>query len=188
MRNILATAATLCIFVSCAMNDGDDALDRRRPRWPRHDAAVQKVDAPIATPDAGSGSGSGTESLPGGTVSCYRESSPGAVCTLPAHCCFTNYGATHNGYCDTGTCAWGTIDCDGPEDCASGERCCARAILDSEGSTVGYHMSCSSSACGAPPFGDELCHPNGQACANGGTCVTAYGHQTDLPRSLYLCR
>jgi hypothetical protein len=180
MRNMLATTATLCIFVSCATDDGDDTLDRRRPR---HDAAVKVVDGPVATPDSGSGTGTGT-----GTVSCYRESAPSATCTLPSHCCFTNYGATHNGYCDTGKCAWGTIDCDGPEDCASGERCCARAILDGEGSTVGYRMSCSSSACGSPPLGDELCHPDGQACSNGGSCVTAFGNQRDLPRSLYVCR
>ncbi len=182
MRNYLVIAATLSVFVACA-TEGDDAADRRKPR-PR-DASVSVVDASGSGTDSGSGSGSGSIR---GTVSCYRESAPAAFCTLPTHCCFTNYSAQHNGACDTGPCAWGTIDCDGPEDCGAGQHCCSTSILDGDGSTVGYRMACTANACGAPPLGDELCHPDGPACANGGTCVSAYGNQTDLPRSLHICR
>lgn len=181
MRNIPIIAATLCVFVACT-TEGDDAVERRRPP-PRPDASAPVIDAAVTPPTDAGGS-----SIPGGTVSCYREGQPNAFCTIPSHCCFTNYGAQHNGSCTNSSCAWGTIECDGPEDCTAGQRCCSRAIVDSQGSTVGYRMSCSSSACGGPPLGDELCHPSGAACTNGGTCVTAYGNQTDLPRSLYVCR
>jgi hypothetical protein len=182
MRNTPFIVATLCGFVACT-TQGDDAAGRRRPTY-RPDAAAPAIDAstPPST-DAGASS-----SLPGGTVSCYREGAPDAFCTLPTRCCFTNYSAQHNGSCTSSSCAWGTIECDGPEDCAEGQRCCSRAILDSYGTTVGYRMACSSNACGASPLGEELCHPDGAACRNGGACVTAYGNQTDLPRSLYICR
>lgn len=182
MRNTPIIVATLCGLVACAAQ-GDDTAERKKPR-PPHDAAMPAVDA--STPPATDAGPSG--STPGGTVSCYREGAPDASCTLPTHCCFTNYSAQHNGSCTASSCAWGTIECDGPEDCADGQSCCSRAIVDGEGTTVGYRMSCSSTACGAPPLGDELCHPDGPRCRNGGTCVTAYGNQTDLPRSLYVCR
>ena len=49
-------------------------------------------------------------------------------------------------------------------------------------------MACQASACGARPANYELCHIGGQACSNGGTCVTAFLNDNDLPRTLDICR
>jgi hypothetical protein len=178
LRKTVFTIATLGGLAACATDtSSDDAADRRKQR----DAGTQQiVDAGGAqTPDASSTSS-------GGSVSCYTEGAPSNTCSLPVHCCFSNYSAQHNGYCTSDSCAWGTLDCDGPEDCASGQHCCSQQLYDADG-IAGYRVACQASACGAPPTADELCHSSA-TCANGGTCVTAYGNNNDLPRSLYICR
>ena len=179
MRKTVFTIATLCGLAACAADTSDeDAADRRKPRPP-----TTQVDAGTTPqPDASSGGTSGD-----GTVSCYTEGAPSNTCSLPVHCCFTNYSAQHNGYCTSDSCAWGTLDCDGPEDCATGEHCCSQQLQDADG-IAGYRVACQASACGAPPTGEELCHPNSASCGSGETCVTAYGNNNDLPRSLYICR
>jgi len=187
MRNVVFTIATLGALAACAADTaGDDEADRRKQR----DAGTQIVDGGSHQPgDAGTSSadaGSGG-STSGGTVSCYTEGAPSNTCTLPAHCCFANYSAQHNGICTTNSCTWGTIDCDGPEDCASGQHCCSSVVRDSDGIT-GYRATCQSNACGSPPDGEELCHPGGAACSNNGSCVSTYGANSDLPRTLYICR
>jgi len=170
--------ATLCGLAACAADAGAPAGTEDRKR---RDAGAQTVDASTTTTaDASMTSG--------GTISCYTEGAPSNTCTLPIHCCFTNYSAQHDGYCTTDSCAWGTIDCDGPEDCAGGQHCCSNAIVDGSGVTIGYSIACQSNACGSPPLGEELCHPDGSACASAGSCVTAYGNNNDLPRTLYICR
>lgn len=149
---------------------------------PASDAAVT-FDA--SAPDAGS-------VPPGGTVACYTTSSPGASCTLPVHCCFTNYDSSHDGACTTAACSWGTIDCDGPEDCPSGQRCCATVIQDQDTGILGYTLACQSTACGAAPMHQELCHPTaspgGTCSGTGRSCVPALGHDNDLPRALSICQ
>jgi len=138
--------------------------------------------------DAG-GSPGNDAALPGGSVGCYADVDPRAVCTLPIHCCFTNYSSQHNGSCTTEACVWGTITCDGPEDCAAGQHCCAHAILDGDNTAVGYTLACQASACGAAPVNQELCHRGGAAtCATGKTCVTTFGNDNDLPRELDICK
>lgn len=122
-----------------------------------------------------------------GTVSCYSQAKPDRTCSSPEVCCFTNYSAQHDGYCSASACAWGTIACDGPEDCASGESCCAHATTDPEWGTTGWMLACSASACGAPPLDRELCHPGGTPCSGGKACVSAFGVANDLPRTLYVC-
>jgi hypothetical protein len=166
--------ATLTI-AACATSDDGTADRRRRP-----DAAVPAIDA--GAPD----SGSGADSL-AGNVSCYRENNPSATCSAPQTCCFSNYSSAHNGECATSACAWGTIRCDGPEDCGGGQHCCAHAIVDPDQGNQGYMLACQAAACGAPPLDHELCHPGG-ACSNGKTCMTAAGYANDLPRTLYVCR
>src|SRR5690349_16546686 len=100
--------AALCALVACAGDTEDDAVSARRHHH---------VDAGLDAAQTGGGNG--------GTVSCYTEGAAANTCSLPAHCCFTNYSAQHDGYCSTASCAYGTISCDGPEDCSSGELCCA---------------------------------------------------------------
>jgi hypothetical protein len=142
------------------------------------------VDAGPA-PDAGGGGGGG------GTISCFTEGNPGATCALPTHCCFTNYSAQHDGECSNAACAWGTIECDGPEDCATGQHCCAHLLSDPVNGNTGYRMSCQSSACGAAPVNQELCHPTSSpagTCSTGHSCVSALDNDNDLPRTLYICK
>jgi hypothetical protein len=176
----------------------DDSVDARHtPPPPPKDAGSTSrdagVDAVMRPPDAGvtdagtgGGGGGGT-----GMVGCYSEGSPAATCALPTHCCFTNYSAAHNGACTTDVCSYGTISCDGPEDCPTGQRCCAHAIEDPDYGTLGYTLACQSTACGAAPLNQELCHPTAIAagtCATGTRCVTTVGNDNDLPRTLYICR
>lgn len=145
-----------------------------------HDAASSMPDAGYAGSDAGTA----------GSVSCYSEGNPSAACTLPTHCCFTNYSAQHNGSCTSSSCTWGTINCDGPEDCGAGQRCCAHAIEDPNDGVVGYTLACQQNACGAAPLNEELCHPTTMATGtcSAGSCVNTVGHNNDLPRTLSVCR
>ena len=130
---------------------------------------------------------SGASSGALGTVSCYRENNPGATCSAPSVCCFSNYSSAHNGECATSACAWGTIRCDGPEDCGGGQHCCSHAIVDPDWGNQGYMLACQAAACGAPPLDYEMCHAGG-TCSNGKNCVPAYGNANDLPRTLYVCK
>ena len=178
-------------------SDGPLAVDAQTPPADAHghpdaagDAAAPPIDASLghdaSEPDAG---GSGP---PGGTVACYTTANPGATCTLPAHCCFTNYDSSHDGACSSAACTWGTIECDGPEDCASGQHCCATVIADQDTGIMGYTLACQSTACGAAPTHQELCHPTsspGGTCSGSGrSCVPALGHDNDLPRALSICQ
>ena len=166
----------LCAIASCA---GDSATADTEAR--RHHPSVDASPPPAvdAAPTSAPASGS---------VSCYTEGAPANTCALPEHCCFSNYSAQHDGACSTSQCAYGTISCDGPEDCGQGEHCCAHAIIDPDDGLRGYAVACQANACDAPPVGNELCHPDGAACSTGGACVTALGNANDLPRSLYVCR
>ena len=187
--------------------DGDDAGDPEEAvRHPHRDAGVADAhttpaDATVHTdaaaphpdamsPDAGTGGGGGGGGTPG-IVSCYTEGFPSTSCSLPTHCCFSNYSAQHDGECTSSACTWGTMDCDGPEDCATGQHCCSHALIDPDYGMLGYKLSCQASACGAAPINQELCHPASSAvstCSTGGTCVPALGNDNDLPRTLYICK
>ncbi|HEY0482978.1 MAG TPA: hypothetical protein VGD37_35895 [Kofleriaceae bacterium] len=157
---------------------------------PRLDATPLDAMRADAMPiDAGGGGGGGDAgSRPGGTVACYADVTPSGTCTLPTHCCFTNYSSQHNGSCTTDACVWGTISCDGPEDCGSGQHCCAHAIMDADNVNVGYTLACQTTACGAAPVNQELCHPGAGTCPSGKSCVTALGNDNDLPRVLNICK
>jgi hypothetical protein len=162
-----------------------------RPDAIDHDAAADSspmIDA-AGGHDASVGDDAGT---PGGIVACYTTGNAGAVCTLPVHCCFTNYSSAHDGACSTAACTWGTIDCDGPEDCSGGQHCCAHVIEDPDSGIIGYALTCQSAACGPAPANQELCHPTsspaGTCSGSGRTCVSALDHDNDLPRALSICQ
>lgn len=158
---------------------GDPEIAARKRPPPPPDAAT--------TSDACAG---GDPSSPG-IISCYTEGSPTATCTLPVQCCFGNYSSQHDGYCSTSACSWGTITCDGPEDCATGEHCCAHVLVDPEYGITGYKLACQATACGAAPANQELCHPTSSlagTCSTGTACVTTFGNDSDLPPSLYICQ
>jgi hypothetical protein len=166
----IASMLSLCAVAACETEPTDSAT--QRTRHTRDAAAIVVDSAPVSA---------------SGTVSCYTEGEPDATCTLPVHCCFTNYSSQHDGRCTTSSCPYGTIDCDGPEDCAAGELCCAHAITDPYDGTIGYTLACQTGACGAAPYNRELCHP-ATGCSTGAACVTAYGNDNDLPRTLYVCQ
>jgi hypothetical protein len=156
------------------------------------DAAVPGTDAALrdagGTSDAGSTGGGG----PGaGIVACFTEGFPDTTCALPTHCCFNPYSSQHDGECAATACSWGTINCDGPEDCAGGQHCCAHALVDSDGIT-GYRLACQTAACGAAPANQELCHTTTSAAGTcstpGSRCVPAAGNDSDLPPSLHICQ
>jgi len=164
----------------------DDSTDFSK-KHPADARMPPPADAPPAD------TGGGTVSNPGvpGVVSCYLEGYPRATCATPSHCCFGNYSAQHDGECSTSACVWGTISCDGPEDCASGQHCCAHANIDPDDGLTGYRLACQASACGAAPIEQELCHPTSSGaatCASGKTCVPALGNDNDLPRTLSICK
>jgi hypothetical protein len=159
------------------------------------DAGSSGGDAGSSGGDAGGSGGSDAGGSGGGTgiISCYTEGSPGTTCTLPTHCCFSNYSSAHNGACTTAACTWGTIECDGPEDCAGGQHCCAHAIVTPDSGVIGYQLACQASACGAAPANQEMCHPTAASAAGtcsspSSRCVTAFGNDTDLPPSLNICQ
>jgi hypothetical protein len=182
---------------------GDQVAARRDAgRPPPHDAGRPGSDAATRSDaatgrdaghpgnDAATGNDAAIGGGPGGNVSCYASFSPGATCALPTHCCFTNYSWEHNGECSTSTCTWGTIDCDGPEDCGTGQHCCAHAIVDPDEGMLGYRLACQASACGAAPANQEMCHPtsSGAGSCSSGTCVAARDYDFDLPGSLHICQ
>jgi hypothetical protein len=170
----------------------DEAAAFHRPP-PHRDAGVPTPDAP--QPDAGNttiGSGGGAGAA-AGVISCYLEGYPSTTCAMPKHCCFNNFTAAHDGDCSSSTCGWGTLECDGPEDCAGGQHCCAHVLQDPDNGITGYKVACQASACGAAPMAEELCHPTtaaagGNTCSNGKSCVAAADNDTDLPRSLFICQ
>jgi hypothetical protein len=143
--------------------------------------------------DAGGSNGTGGDGVAGSVISCFTEGNPSASCTLPTHCCFTNYSSQHNGACGTTACTWGTMTCDGPEDCAGGQHCCAHALVTPDSGVVGYEMACQASACGPAPANQEMCHPTtasaaGTCSSPSSRCVTAFGNDNDLPPSLHICQ
>jgi hypothetical protein len=150
-------------------------------------------DAGTYTPDASNPTGgTGGDPTQAGVISCYTEGNPRATCTLPTQCCFGNYSSAHDGSCSTSACVWGAQSCDGPEDCASGQHCCAHVLVDPDWGIYGYQVACQASACGSAPANQEMCHPTATSargtCSTGTSCVTALGNDADLPPNLHICK
>jgi len=163
----------MCALAACV---GDIATDENTDESRKHpkDAGTSIDAAPTPPPPPPSDN----------TVTCYSEGNPGATCSLPTHCCFGNYSSQRNGECSNNACFWGTIACDGPEDCPAAQHCCGHALLDPIEGLTGWTLACQADACGAPPANEELCHASGPGC----TCTSAYLINNDLPRTLSICR
>lgn len=166
----------LCLMiVSCSTNQDDTAA-----RWRRPDASV-RIDA-SSTSDASSGTSAGV-------VTCYSSAAPGATCLLStSHCCFTEYDASQNGSCYalSTSCAVGEIDCDGPEDCTSGQHCFAHHWWDTA-DMPHWLLACAATATD-PTLDRILCHPNDGTCPSGTTCTqTDMAGVYDLPQTIYIC-
>jgi hypothetical protein len=93
------------------------------------------------------------------------------ACVDPQECCVTNGGGGASFACvDPGTCAGGTFNCDGPEDCM-GNACCA---------TVDIQMMTGDAECSDSPqctgggFQIQICH-NDVDCPNNHCCPTNQG-------------
>jgi hypothetical protein len=199
---IIALALVACSSSSDgtqAPADADDESSRRphrdaqtSPRDAHGAPDARRGDAAVASDAGGGTTGDGGGGLAGaGVVACYSEYAPSATCALPTHCCFTNYSAARAGSCETAACTWGTIDCDGPEDCATGQRCCAHVIIDPDNGITGYKLACQTDACGAAPANVELCHGGATAagtCDGDRACVSVANQDYDLPRTLSTCR
>lgn len=164
MKSALFVIATLSALAACVDDTGseeiaDEALDRRKPK-------------PSPTP---------TSPPPtSGSVTCFSTTNPSATCSAGQQCCFDGT-ASHSGTCATSCSSWGTLSCDGPEDCSNGQRCCAS--FTGTGVKVGCADTC------LPYFqgGDELCHEP-SVCDGGRWCITSYGTQPALPRTTAICR
>ena len=171
MQKLRLCAAALA-FAACASGTDELSDEARKGKGrPGGGTSTTMVDAAASTGDP----------TAAGVVSCYTQGAPSNTCTLPEHCCFSNYTAQHNGYCTTSSCGWGQIDCDGPEDCAAGQYCCATK------DEIGWTVACQSGTCGAPPLHEELCHDSSTCGAR--SCVnTIDAANYDLPRTLYVCR
>jgi hypothetical protein len=88
--------------------------------------------------------------------------------SAPPYCANDSVG---NGCeCSGPLCQTVDIHCDGPEDCPSGEICCA----DTGFLGGGYDVVECRQNCQQPPITGgpqwEVCHPGGQPCANGNAC------------------
>jgi hypothetical protein len=187
VRSLWLILLTACSFragapLASQQDDGGPASgDASAGDAAMHDAsaidAMHMPDASTTGPDAGTAGPV--------VVACYAQGSPSATCTAPDHCCFSNFDSYHDGSCATSACGWGTITCDGPEDCG-GQYCCAHAIRDPDLGTIGYTVACQATSCGAAPINQELCHTSG-TCSHG-TCASALGIDNDLPRALQICQ
>lgn len=201
LRSFHALAVALALGACTAPSTGDpsssmadagmeiDIVARvRRPPPPPPDAGTSTPDAGGLTGGTG---GTGGDSILPGVISCYTEGNPGATCDLPTQCCFGNYSSAHDGLCSTQACSWGTESCDGPEDCPSGQHCCAHVLVDDFWGIYGYQIACQASACGAAPANQEMCHPTATSaagtCSTGTSCVPALGNDADLPPNLHIC-
>lgn len=160
-------------YVSNA-EDCDDANGDLYPGVSICSTAVQKKSCLGTTPvlqscDQGCFDGNcrtdGTVGLPG-YVTCWSVGGPR---------CSTSDGC----YADTGACGIGpdlpgTVRCDGPNDCNTGESCCVRYMRG------GAEALCKSGTCAGPNYGEyQSCDPLANTC----TCTL-----TDVNGAqLYLC-
>jgi hypothetical protein len=120
----------------------------------------------------GTGGAVGTGGM-GGTIACQQ-----AACDVGSRqtCCFGDgvtphcFGGNLGGQCNCVgiICTSIVVECDGPEDCPSGQLCCGEeGITDS----VFTHLYCRNGCPGGTTVTrTEICHPGGVACKNGNQC------------------
>jgi hypothetical protein len=168
MSHRLALAALL--LTACAGSDSTGTA---------HQAAHHSGNPDLATP-SDLAITFGNPAAPG-VFSCYEPSACLQTCSAPQYCCFNNsqfYGIPgEEGSCSSTPCvqsgsAIGSENCDGPEDCPSGQLCCAVEVWDSFQGIVSNTIACQTGPCGATAY--EMCHPNGAPCSNPAqSCIIA---------------
>src|SRR5262245_30456264 len=138
---------------------------------------------PPPPPDMAMGGGGFGDPASAGVFSCYTPSACAQTCSAPQYCCFNNsqlYGVQgEQGNCSNTPCVqsgsqFGSQTCDGPEDCPSGQLCCAVEVWDPENGIVTNTIACQAGPCAAssPNIAYELCHPNGAPCSiSGQSCI-----------------
>jgi hypothetical protein len=153
--------------------------------------AAHKPPKPDGGAAADGGPTFGDPSAPG-IFSCYTPSACAQTCTAPQYCCFSNsglYGVPgEEGTCSDAPCvqsgsAIGSQSCDGPEDCPSGQLCCAVEVWDPDFGIISNTIACQAGPCAAtsPNVAYELCHPNGAPCSNPGqSCIIANAPSTSV--------
>jgi hypothetical protein len=208
---VLFTISLLTTSFACASSSEDDAastdpitvaIHRRRP--PTTTTTGLTTGLIAATSGTGGAAGVGATTGGGGmggagdtggaagssqehSVLCFSQGAPNTICTGADHCCFNNYSAAHDGYCATDECPFGRIECDGPEDCPSGNVCCAERISDPSGIALAYVVACrAGSACPSSTW--QLCHSSAPGtCGAGRSCQAAGPINAELPHELELC-
>src|SRR5437764_371168 len=116
-----------CVFLVACADRGEES-----------GVAVQEAHKPPPHKDGGSTADAGNptygDPAAAGVFSCWTLSACPQTCTAPQYCCFNNssfYGIPgQEGTCSNTPCvqsgsAIGSQTCDGPEDCPSGQLCCA---------------------------------------------------------------
>jgi hypothetical protein len=195
-------AAALALGACTALPAGDPSSSEPDPGVEIDTVARVRRPPPPPPPDAGTHTpdasgptgGTGGDPTQPGVISCYTEGNPGATCTAPSVCCFSDYSSAHDGWCSTSasTCGWASQSCDGPEDCATGQHCCGHVLIDPDFGIYGYQIACQASACGAAPINEEMCHPSATSaagtCSTGTSCVISFANDTGLPPNLHVCR
>src|SRR5690349_784 len=185
LRKTMTICLTLCagfgLFVACGA-----------PSENEEDLAIARVSRHHHTTTGGSSSTSSSSTGSGGSttgrsITCFSGGAPDTVCTGADHCCFSNYSALHDGYCATTTCEFGTLNCDGPEDCPAGNVCCAQRFTDPSGVALSYTVACrTGSSCPSGTW--QLCHstaPANGGCPAGTTCQS--GVNFELPKAIQNC-
>jgi hypothetical protein len=161
------TRADAAVSVDASTIDAPDSVDASGnvadadPNAP--DADPNAPDADTSAPDADT-TAADASTAPDASVGIACG---GEICDLGTQeCCVTRQGMTTTATCvATGTCGGSTASCDGPEDCAPAEDCCATVSGPGMG---GGETSCTDS-CG----GFVLCNDSGDCptmspncCAN----------------------
>jgi hypothetical protein len=188
MKRTMAWMIVVTMFVACSNDQAlssDDQDQGQDQGLPEGTAALKRdaaVDAPLSM-DAYAGANS---------IACPKASNAAWTCHLPPdHCCVGGYGTPVVGQCTSALCTAHQLDCDGPEDCTSGQKCWSYRYHDPAPlETAHWHLMCSATA----PGGEldwVVCHLNAD-CASvpGTTCkpvqspsVGAY----DLPIPYNVC-
>ena len=160
--------ALVVLVVSCTSTSDFETSVEIQEAKKKKDAAVDSpppVDAPA-------------EGEPG-WVSCYTSGNPNAACNLsvnPIGCCFDGFVAPNNGSCIETTCQGSSLQCDGDEDCASGEKCWA-VTTQSPSGNLRTNATCEASTPPTPPTPGggpyHLCHVGDGTCDAGQNCVAA---------------
>jgi hypothetical protein len=149
---MLKRGLLVCFFavsVACGDNGGDDdstAIDAAEI-----DTAVSEIDAPDPTGDGATTDTPGSQSDAAVGTLCGQM-----TCTTAQECCVQGQGRT---CVAAGSCQGVNFDCDGPEDCDSGEVCCY-------GGGGNGGTSCTTAAsCPAPTCSTATdCPTQGQMC------------------------